>query len=137
MGLYNCQAIVLRRFNLSETDKLVTLLTDRYGKVKVVAKAARKIKSRFGAALEPLSLIEMIYFGKENQNLYRLNQADIIRSFQPIREDYNKTFTGLYFLELIDAMIPDGHPELGAFQLLRDTLAALESNDHHHPATFV
>ena len=53
MALFNTEAIVLRSINLSETDKLVTFMTDEFGKVKCVAKAARKLKNRFGAALEP------------------------------------------------------------------------------------
>ena len=97
MPLYKSEAIILRSINLSETDKLVTCMTNRFGKVKCVAKAARKIKNRFGAAIEPMSHIRIIYFGKENQTLYRLNHSDIIHSFQPIRGDLRKIYTGIYF----------------------------------------
>ena len=62
MPLFNSEAIVLRSINLSEADKLVTFMTNRYGNVKCIAKAARKIKNRFGATIEPLSHIRLIYF---------------------------------------------------------------------------
>ena len=105
MPLFHTEAIVLRSINLSESDKLVTFMTKRYGKVKCVAKAARKIKNRFGATIEPLSHIQLIYFGKENQTLYRLNHSDIIHSFQDIRDDLQKVYTGIYFSELIQKYI--------------------------------
>ena len=84
MPLYRTQAVVLKSMKLSEKDKLVTFLTETHGKVKCVAKAARRLKSRFGASLEPMSHVSLIYFGKEHQDLYRLNQCDIIQSFQDI-----------------------------------------------------
>ena len=126
MPLFHTEAIVLRSINLSESDKLVTFMTERYGKVKCVAKAARKIKNRFGATIEPLSHIQLIYFGKENQTLYRLNHSDIIHSFQDIRDDLQKVYTGIYFSELIDTLIPEMHPDPNAFRLLQDSLKTLE-----------
>ena len=130
MPLYKSEAIVLRSINLSETDKLVTFMTNRYGKIKCVGKAARKIKNRFGAAIEPMSHIRLIYFGKENQTLYRLNHADIIHSFQPIRDNLQKIYTGIYFNELVDTMTPEAHPDPKIFQLLLESLLALEFMDN-------
>ena len=126
MPLFHSEAIVLRSINLSEADKLVTFMTNRYGKVKCIAKAARKIKNRFGATIEPMSHIRLIYFGKENQTLYRLNHSDIIHSFQDIRDDLQKIYTGIYFSELIDTLIPEMHPDPNAFRLLQDGLKTLE-----------
>lgn len=94
MPLYRTQAVVLRSMNLGDADKIVTLFTRDYGKVKVVAKAARRIKSRFGACLEPMTHLSLIYFGKEHQDLYRLNQCDIVHSFQKVREHPQKFYTG-------------------------------------------
>lgn len=129
MPLYKSEAIVLRSINLSETDKLVTFMTDRYGKVKCVGKAARKIKNRFGAAIEPMSHIRLIYFGKENQTLYRLNHSDIIHSFQPIRDDLRKIYTGIYFNELVDTLAPEAYPDPNTFRLLLESLLALQAMD--------
>ena len=58
MPLFKSEAVVLRSINLSETDKLVTFMTDKFGKIKCVAKAARKIKNRsneFSSGLARLS----------------------------------------------------------------------------------
>jgi DNA repair protein RecO (recombination protein O) len=129
MPLFHSEAIVLRSINLSESDKLVTFMTKKYGKIKCVAKAARKIKNRFGASIEPMSHIRLIYFGKENQNLYRINHSDIIHSFQSIRDDLQKIYTGIYFSELIDTLIPEMHPDSNAFRLFNEGLQTLESVD--------
>lgn len=129
MPLFKSEAVVLRSINLSETDKLVTFMTDKFGKIKCVAKAARKIKNRFGATIEPMSHIRLIYFGKENQTLYRLNHSDIIQSFQPIRDNLQKIYTGVYFNELVDTLTPEAHPDPNAFRLLLESLLALESMD--------
>ena len=125
MGLYKTPGIVLRSINLSETDRLVTIMTENFGKIKCVAKSARKLKNRFTAALEPMSYNRTIYFGKENQTLYRLNHSDIIESFQSIRDDFDKLYTGIYFNELTDVMVSEGHRELKMFHLLLESLESL------------
>ncbi|MCH8156973.1 MAG: DNA repair protein RecO, partial [Nitrospinae bacterium] len=127
MPLFKTDAIVLRSINLSETDKLVTFMSEKFGKIKCVAKAARKIKNRFGAALQPMSHIRLIYFGKENQSLYRLNHSDIIQSFQPVRDDFTKLYTGVYFIELVETLVAEAHVEKNVFHLLLEGLKNLET----------
>lgn len=133
MALYKTRAIALKSINLSESDRLVTFMTENYGKVKCVAKGARKVKNQFWGALEPMSLIHLIYFGKEHQSLYRLNHSDIIESFQTIRDDFDKLYTGVYFIDLIDAMILEGHREPKVFGLLYQALAALNQQTELEP----
>ena len=127
MALHRTRAIVLKSINLSDSDRLVTFLTESHGKLKCVAKGARKVKTRFWGSLEPMSNIHLIYFGKENQNLYRLTQADLIESFHSIREDFGKLFKGVYFLELIDSMILEGNRDQRIYFLLQQTLSVLKS----------
>jgi DNA repair protein RecO (recombination protein O) len=133
MALYKTRAIVIKSFDLSESDKLITFMTETQGKVKCVAKGARKIKNRFWGSLEPMSFINLIYFGKEHQSLYRLNHSDIIESFHTIRDDFNKIYTGIYFLELIDAMVLEGHQDKKIFALLYQSLAALNQQTELEP----
>jgi len=128
MPLFKTRAITLKSINLSESDRLVTFFTENHGKIKCVAKGARKVKNRFWGALEPISQIHLIYFGKENQSLYRLNQADIIESFQTIREDFRKVYKGVYFLELVDSIILEGHQDKRIFELLEQTFYTLKHN---------
>jgi len=130
MGLYRTNAIVLRSIKLSETDKLVTFMTEEFGKVKCVAKGARKIKSRFAGSLEPMTYVYLIYFGKENQQLYSLNSADIIQSFHLLRDDFQKLYTGIYLNELVDAMTAEVQEDRQIFRLLLDSLHALQNQNN-------
>lgn len=129
MALYSTKAIVLRNIDFSETDKLVTFMTEKHGKIKGVAKAARKIKSRFGAALEPMTHIQLIYFGKSNQELFKLNNCDIIQSFQPIRDNLDKLYTGIYFTELIDTLLKESDHSEDLYQLLLQSLRRLQDQN--------
>jgi DNA repair protein RecO (recombination protein O) len=133
MALYKTRAIVIKSMNLSESDRLITFMTENHGKVKCVAKGARKAKNQFWGSLEPMSLIHLIYFGREHQSLFRLNHSDIIESFQTIRDDFDKLYTGIYFLDLIDAMILEGHWEPKVFGLLYQALAALNQQNELEP----
>ncbi len=129
MPLYRTRAVVLKTLNLSEKDKLVTFLTETHGKVKCVAKAARRLKSRFGASLEPMSHVSLIYFGREHQELYRLNQCDIIQSFQEIRENPDSFYTAVYFLELANHLVVEAHSEPDIFRLLVGALNEASKTD--------
>jgi len=61
MKLVTTDAIVLRSYNLAEADRIVVCLTRSVGLVRAVAKGARRMKSRFGAALEPFTLIRLSF----------------------------------------------------------------------------
>lgn len=80
MGLIETEALVLRTYNLAEADKIVVCLTRSAGLVRGVARGARRIKNRFGAALEPFTLLHLTYYQKESQELVSLRDTDILRS---------------------------------------------------------
>ena len=109
MALYKTRAIVIKSMNLSESDRLVTFMTENHGKVKCVAKGPRKATTRFWGTLEPMTLTHLIYFGREHQSLFRLNHSDTINPFHTIRDDFDKLYTGIYFLDLVDSMVLEGH----------------------------
>ena len=80
MSLKQSEAIVLRTYPLREADLLVTLFTRAEGKVKGIARAAKKSKRRFGGALEPLTCVRAYYEDRERQELARLDSCDILDS---------------------------------------------------------
>ena len=80
MALITTDAIVLRTYNLAEADRIVLCLTRSAGLVRAVAKGARRMKSRFGAALEPFTLIKLAFYEKENRELVSMSQAEILKS---------------------------------------------------------
>jgi len=80
MALVNTDAIVLRTYNLAEADRIVVCLTRSAGLVRAVARGARRMKSRFGAALEPFTLIKLAFYEKENRELVTISEAEILKS---------------------------------------------------------
>ena len=80
MPLYTADALVLRTYALGEADRLVVFLTRDRGKKRGVAKSARRPRSRFTGALEPLTEARVAYFESARRELVGLNYAETIRS---------------------------------------------------------
>src|SRR5882672_11930573 len=80
MALTETEALVLRTYNLAEADKIVVCLTRNEGLVRGVARGSRRVKNRFGAALEPFTLLHLTYYQKETQELVSMRQAEIVKS---------------------------------------------------------
>jgi hypothetical protein len=78
--LYTADALVLRTYKLGEADRIVVFLTRDRGKKRGVAKGARRPRSRFAGALEPMTEVRMAYFEKERRELVGLNYAETLRS---------------------------------------------------------
>jgi DNA repair protein RecO (recombination protein O) len=78
--LYTADALILRTYKLGEADRIVVFLTRDRGKKRGVAKGARRPRSRFAAALEPLTEARVAYFEKEQRELVGLNYAETVRS---------------------------------------------------------
>jgi DNA repair protein RecO (recombination protein O) len=126
MPLYESEAVVLRGIRYRETDRIVTFFTQKFGKVGAVAKGSRRTKSKFGSSLEPFSRVHLIFFGKENANLYQVNSTDLIRSFQSVREDYERSLRAAYFADLVNSTQKEGDPSPKVFSLLTGFLELLE-----------
>ncbi len=80
MPLYTAEALILRTYKLGEADRIVVFLTRDRGKKRGVAKGARRPRSRFVGALEPLTEVRVAYFEKEGRELVGLNYAETQRS---------------------------------------------------------
>src|SRR3990167_2836291 len=122
MPLYTTDAIVLKSINLGEADKIVTFFTRRYGKIQGVAKGVRRTKSRFGASLEPLTYINLIYFGKEHTNLYKINTSDILEPFNKLKEDFYKLKKSLFICDIVNSTLKELDVNLKIFELFLNTL---------------
>ena len=80
LPLYTADALILRTYKLGEADRIVVFLTRDRGKKRGVAKGARRPRSRFAAALEPMTEVKLAYFEKERRELVGLNYAETVRS---------------------------------------------------------
>ncbi|HLL76848.1 MAG TPA: DNA repair protein RecO [Pyrinomonadaceae bacterium] len=122
MGLQETEAIVLRTHRLGEADKIVIMLTRDAGVVRGTARGARKMKSRYGASLEPFTHIRVSYFEKESRELVSLGQTEIVRShFELLADD--RAYTLLEYLgELILEFSPPHEPNEKLFRMVSATL---------------
>jgi DNA repair protein RecO (recombination protein O) len=116
MPLYTTEALILRTYKLGEADRIVVFLTRDRGKKRGVARGARRTRSRFGAALEPLTRAEVAYFEKERRELVGLNYAEATHS--PLAAGRADAFAYVgYFAELIDEWAPEDDPNERLFRL--------------------
>jgi len=124
MPLYTTEAIVLRTYKLGEADRIVVFLTRDRGKRRGVAQGARRMRSRFGGALEPLTRVEVTYFEKESRELVSLNYAEPLSS--PLWSVRGDALGHLgYFAELIDECALEGDADERLYRLGRSVIDAL------------
>lgn len=124
--LRRTEGIVLKSFPYGEADLIVTYLTRDFGLIKAFAKSPRKIKSRFGSSLEPLTHARLSMRGKEDAALPLLTQSDIINPHQTLRESYGCFLRLSSMLEVTLDFLPEGEPNQAAFELLLRALGMME-----------
>jgi DNA repair protein RecO (recombination protein O) len=128
--LYRDDAVVLRVQKLGESDRIITMLTRRHGRVRAVAKGVRRTMSRFGARLEPFGHIDVQI--AEGRTLHTVNQVEGIdllgRNFL---EDYPRYTAASAIVETAERLSPEEHePSLRLFQLTLGALRALAAGEH-------
>lgn len=130
MSLFETEALILRTYNLAEADKIVVCLSRSAGLIRGVAKNCRKLKNRFGASLEPFTLINLTYFEKENQELVSFSQTEILRS----RFNLSSNATVLSgFSYMGDLLLDFSPPRQANDNLYRMALACFEAVSQSPP----
>ncbi|MFS8084453.1 MAG: DNA repair protein RecO [Acidobacteriota bacterium] len=125
MALITTDAIVLRTYNLAEADRIVLCLTRTAGLVRAVAKGARRMKSRFGAALEPFTLIKLAFYEKENRELVTMSQAEIIKSRFDLASQAEASEVLAYMGELVSEFAPPHESNEKMFRMVSACVDAL------------
>ena len=136
MALKESEAIVLRTYPLRESDLLVTLFTRLEGKVKGVARAAKKSKRRFGGALEPLTYVRAFYDDRERQELARLDSCEVIESPLASEVSYPRAVALGHIAELLDELLPDRERSDAVFRLTVSVLQELRGASLWMPLTY-
>lgn len=125
MGLVDTEAIILRTYNLAEADKIVVYLTRCCGIRRGVAHGARRLRSKFGAALEPFTLINLSYFEKEGRELATLKQTEIQRSYFELGRTVEVAMAMASVGALVLDFAPPHEPNENLFRLLSASLETL------------
>src|SRR5438105_688872 len=120
------EALILRTYPLKEADLLVSFLTRDQGKLRGVAKRARRPKGGFGAGLERLSHVRVAYFQREARELVNLDSCELIRSQFSLVSDYQTSVALDYFAEVAEQLLPSAEPSEKFFRLFLAVLDSLQ-----------
>lgn len=125
MPLLKTAAIVLHSRKWGDADRIVTLYTMRLGKLRGVARGARRLKSRLGGMIEPFTLCRLDLFEKPGDSLYRISQVTQDEPFAKFRADLTLMAAAGRMVNLVSAVMADGDPEPRVFELLESGMRTL------------
>ncbi|MBI4830900.1 MAG: DNA repair protein RecO [Candidatus Lindowbacteria bacterium] len=131
------EAIVLHTYNLTESSKIVVLLTPLMGKVRAVAKGVRRTKSKFGSALEPITHVEAGIYFKEGRDLQNLSQAETLDAFPSIRSDLTRLGLASLMCELTEQFAQENEESGGLFALLLIVLTTLAGTSKNYASLLI
>ncbi|MEC9489048.1 MAG: DNA repair protein RecO [Halanaerobium sp.] len=120
MSLLKTDAIILKSWELGEADRIFSVFSRSYGKLRVVAQGVRRTKSRFSGCMQPFSYDHLVIY--KGRSIPRVNQCEIKESFTLLREDLSRMAYSSYVAELVDEFTGEEDRNEALFSLL---LAAL------------
>src|SRR6476469_8007331 len=128
MSSEKATAIVLRSIDFSESSSVVTLFTREFGKIRGMAKGARRPKGPFEGALDLLALCRIVFLRKSSDALDLLTEARLERRFRAAQSDLARLYAGYYVAELLAELTEPGDPHRELFQAADATLFALDAD---------
>lgn len=128
MSLIETESIVLKTHDLADADKIVVLLTHDHGVVRAVAKGVKRLKSKFGSALEPFSIVRVTYFEKEGVELVSIQHIDLIESFFEAASDPEFLQKFSYLSDLLTTFSPPHDPNRDLYRMVRACIKAAAGN---------
>jgi len=137
MPLHETEAFILRTYTLKEADKICVFLARDAGKLRGVAHGARRLKSRYGASLEPFTEVAITYFQKETRELVSISNCEILRS--QFKAGTSSEMLGVlhYLAEMIIEFIPDHEPNERVYRLIAAAMAVLRQAPSDNAAALV
>ncbi|HET6675657.1 MAG TPA: DNA repair protein RecO [Nitrospiraceae bacterium] len=125
MPLLKTAAIVLHSRKWGEADRIITCYTRRFGKIRAIARGARRLKSRLGGSLEPFVLCELDLFEKPGDSLYRVSQVAMQEPFSRFRGDLTLMTAAARMVNLVAAIAAEGDADSRMFEALEQGLRHL------------
>jgi len=121
------EAIVLRLIQYGESDLIVTFCTAEFGKLRGIAKGARRSRKRFANALEPFSRLQILFSRRRPDSLALIESCTVTSHFPGIRADLGKTLLASCLIDLTDQFMPEEKKNAALFGLLNDFLLFLDA----------
>lgn len=120
MRTIKTEGIVIKRKNLGEADRILTVITPHEGKISIKAAGVRKITSRRSAHIELLNHASLhLYKGR---GMHVLTEVKMLNDYAKIKQDFTKVGLAYHLCELIDGLCPEGQENSTVYYLLKNTL---------------
>jgi DNA repair protein RecO (recombination protein O) len=126
-GSFKTEAVVLRSIRFGEADRVLHLYTAGYGRVGAVAKGVRRVKSRLGGRLEPLSRVQLVLHQGRSE-LCTISQADTVHAHRALREQRESLERATQACEAVLRLLDSNEPNPPAYNLLCNELALLDAD---------
>jgi len=126
MALGKSAAVVIGSFALGESDRVVTFYSREYGKVRGVARASRRPRSRFAGALELFTLGELLFFDTGRSDLLRIDHFDVVRPLARLRDDLERLGHASWIIECVNRLTEERDAHAALFGLLTRSLRTME-----------
>jgi len=128
MRSYKTEGIVLRRTNIGEADRILTVFTQKYGKIQAKAPGVRRITSKRSAHIELLNYSTLALYKSSRSQLPIVIEAQTLENYALIKKDLKKIGLAFYICELVNNFCPENQENHKIFHLIKNTLLVLENS---------
>ena len=135
--ILSSKGIILKVFPYSDTSLICNVFTDDYGKLTFIAKGVRKAKNPLLSILQPFNLLEFQYYYKKNRSMQLIKEADIVISFDKLRNQLSTIVMGSAILNIINKIFENEYPNTTVFRLIYKTLNKLSSSNSDNKIFFL
>ncbi len=129
MPLVRTRGIILRSVKWGDADRIITVYSPHLGKMRGVARGARRMKSRFGGVLEAFGLVDVTLFQKTPESLGQISQIDLVTNYSLIRENLAVMTAAARMVKMVEAMTADRDPNPSMYAALVHGLESLRPDD--------
>ena len=126
MNINSSISIIMRVSEFGESDLLITFFTPIHGKIKGIAKGARRSKARFVNCLDIFSLVNLEYTLKKKDSLHFIHSGKLLNAFPGLRKDYSTLIKASYMIELTEILFPWQLPDRDMFEILKGSFEIMD-----------
>ena len=110
---------ILNSRKYGDSSKIISVFSEDYGKISLMAKGARTMKNKFGASLEPMSFSSITFYHKPGPELYLLSNSELCKNYSKLTSNQDYLFIGLMILETVSNTQESNHQNIELFNLLK------------------
>jgi len=135
--LVESKGLILKVFPYSNTSIICNIFTNNFGKLTLMVKGVRKPKKPLLSIIQPFNLVEIQYYYKKNRGIQLIKEADIIISFDKLRDNINSILFGSLILGIINKVFEKEYPNEIIFRLIYKTLNKLSTDNNQNKIIFL